>query len=191
VIDIGEGAHFALMKPKILMWNIRGLNAIEKRLEIRGLLKEWKADIVCLVETKMSVISREVVRSLWGCHVDWCYMGANGASGGVLLMWDRRVVEKVEDCVGRYTVACSLRNTDDNAVWAFGGVYGQNDDKDRRDLWVELAGLMSWWEMPWCIGGDFNVVRFPSERSSGANFSVAMEEFLDFIFMQNLADLPT
>jgi len=44
--------------------------------------------------------------------------------------------------------------------------------------------------MPWCIGGDFNVVRFPSERSSGAGFSAAMEEFLDFIFMHNLVDLP-
>jgi hypothetical protein len=42
------------------------------------------------------------------------------------------------------------------------GVYGPNDDKERRDLWAKLAGLMSWWEMPWCIGGDFNVVRFPS-----------------------------
>jgi len=34
------------------------------------------------------------------------------------------------------------------------------------------------------------VVRFPSERSSGAGFSAAVEEFLDFIFMQNLVDLP-
>jgi len=89
----------------------------------QGLLRVWKADIVCLVETKMAVISREVVQSLWGCiHVDWCYLGANGASGGILLMWDRRVVEKVEECIGRYTVACSLRNTGDNFVWAFGGV---------------------------------------------------------------------
>jgi len=85
------------MKPKILMWNIRGLNEIKKRLEIRGLLRDWKADVVCLVETKMAVISREVVWSLWGyCYVEWCYMGARGASGGLLLMWDRRVVEKVE-----------------------------------------------------------------------------------------------
>jgi hypothetical protein len=179
------------MKPKILTWKVRGLNAIEKRLEIRGLLKEWKADIVCLVETKMAIIFREVVRSLWGCyHVDWCYLGANGASGGILLMWDRRVVEKVEECVGRYTVACSLRNTGDNVVWAFGGVYGPNDDRDRNDLWIELARLMSLWELPWCIGGDFNEVRFPSERSSGAGYSAAMEEFSDFIFMQNLVDLP-
>jgi len=105
-------------------------------------------------------------------------------------MWDKREVEKVEECIGRYTVACSLRNTRDNVVWAFGGVYGPNDDRERRDLWVELAGLMSWWEMPWCIGGDFNVVRFPSERSSGAGYFAAMEEFSDFIFMHNLVDLP-
>jgi hypothetical protein len=69
--------------------------------------------------------------------------------------------------VGRYTIACSLRN----------------DDKDKRELWDELAGLMSWWEMPWCIGGDCNVVRFPCERLGVAGFSAAIEEFSDFIFM--------
>jgi exonuclease III len=159
------------MKPKILMWNVRRLNKIKKRLEIRGLLRDWKADVVCLVETKMAVISREVVRSLWGCHyVDWCYMEASGASGGILLMWDRRVVEKVEECVGRYIVTCSLHNTGDNVVWAFGGVYGPNDDRDRRELWDEFAWLMSWWELPRCIGGDFNVVRFPSEVKSCRHF---------------------
>jgi hypothetical protein len=47
-------------------------------------------------------------------------------------MWDRRVVEKVEECIGRYTVACSLRNTGDNVVWAFGGVYGPNDDRENE-----------------------------------------------------------
>jgi len=40
-----------------------------------------------------------------------------------------------------------------------------------------------------CIGGDFNVVRFPNERSSDAGYSAAMEEFSDFIFMYNLVNL--
>jgi hypothetical protein len=49
------------------------------------------------VQREVGTVSREVVRSLWGCqHVDWCYMGSSGASGGVLLMCDRRVVEKIE-----------------------------------------------------------------------------------------------
>jgi hypothetical protein len=54
---------------------------------------------------------------------------------------------------------------------------------DRRELWDELAWLMSWWEMPWYIGGDFNVVRFPSERLGVSDYSAAMEEFSKFIFM--------
>jgi hypothetical protein len=58
-----------------------------------------------------------------------------------------------------------------------------NDDMDRRELWDELVGLMSWWEMPWCIGGDFNVVCFPSERSGVSGYSAAMEVFSEFIFM--------
>jgi hypothetical protein len=41
----------------------------------------------------MEVIVREVVNSLWGCnHVDCLYLGSRGALGGILLMWDRRVV---------------------------------------------------------------------------------------------------
>jgi exonuclease III len=185
------GACFVLMKLKILSWNVRGINELDKRLRIKGLIRDWKVDLVCLMETKMEVITREVVRSLWGCqHVDWCFMGASGASGGILIMWDRRAVEKVDDCVGRYTLAVSLRNVDDNFLWAFWGVYGPNDDGERRVLWNEMTGLMSWWDRPWCFGGDFNVVRFPSERSGVGAFSAAMEEFSEFIHGQSLVDIP-
>jgi exonuclease III len=108
------------MKPKIITWNVRGLNELNKRLCIKGLLREWKSNFVCLLETKMEVITRAVVRSLWGCqHVDWCYMGARGALGGILIMWDRRFEEKIDEYVKRYTIACSLRNTEDNFMWAF------------------------------------------------------------------------
>jgi hypothetical protein len=37
--------------------------------------------------------------------------------------------------------------------------------------------------MPWCIGGDFNAVRFPSERLGVSGYSAAMEVFSEFIFM--------
>ena len=40
------------------------------------------------------------------------------------------------------------------------------------------------------MGGDFNVVRFPSEHSGSTVFTVAMREFSDFISEQSLIDLP-
>jgi hypothetical protein len=53
--------------------------------------------------------------------VDWCFLGSRGALGGILLMWDRRVVKKLEDCVGRFSIACSFRSISDNFKWAFAG----------------------------------------------------------------------
>jgi hypothetical protein len=70
------------MKPKILSWNVRGFNERD-----RNLLGEWKDDIVCLQETKLELVSRTVVRCLWGCqHVDWWYLGLRRAFGWILLM---------------------------------------------------------------------------------------------------------
>ncbi|KAG2695986.1 hypothetical protein I3760_07G037600 [Carya illinoinensis] len=75
------------MKPKIVYWNVRGLNELNKRLRIRNMLREWKVDIVCLQETKLKTIDRRIVRSLWsGVHVDWAYLASNGVSGGVLVL---------------------------------------------------------------------------------------------------------
>jgi hypothetical protein len=40
---------------------------------------------------------------------------------------------------------------------------------DKRCLWEDLVGLLSWWNLMGCIGGDFT--RFPSERLGEAHFS--------------------
>ncbi len=62
------------MNLKILSWNVRGLNDREKRLQIRNLLNLWKADVICLKETKLKEVSRSIVASLWGCqHLDYLF----------------------------------------------------------------------------------------------------------------------
>ena len=83
-----------------------------------------------------------------------------------------------------------FRNISNQFEWIFTGVYGPNTDRDRIVLWEELAGLISWWDASWCIGGDFNVVRFPSEKSRQAPFISAMQEFLEFIADFGLLDTP-
>jgi exonuclease III len=56
------------MKPRIVSWNVRELNEKDKRLRIRGLLKDWNVDILCLLEMKLEYIYGEVIRSLWDCQ---------------------------------------------------------------------------------------------------------------------------
>ena len=76
------------------------MNEGDKHLRIRDLLKEWKAGIVGFLETKLEVMSFCVVQSLWGCHhVNWT---SREASGGILIMWDRRSEDKIDVCVGEF-----------------------------------------------------------------------------------------
>ena len=54
------------------MWG--GLNEQDMRLQVRNLIRKWKADIVCLQETKMELINRSVICSFffffWGGGVN-------------------------------------------------------------------------------------------------------------------------
>ena len=31
-------------------------------------------------------------------------------------------------------------------------------------MWEELVGVGTWWDIPWCVGGNFNTVRYPTDR---------------------------
>jgi exonuclease III len=133
---------------------VRGLNNRDKRLRLKNMIKDWRADIICLQETKLELITAQIIRSLWRCQsMDWMFLGSVGASGGILLMWDKRIVEKVEDAVGQFSVSCKFKNVANQKEWMFTGVYGPNNDGDRRLMWDELAGIHSWWDVPWCMGG--------------------------------------
>ena len=122
--------------------------------------------------------------------MDWIFLGSIGATGGILLMWDRRVVEKIAEAVGDYSVSCRFKGVVDQFEWAFSGVYGPQTDRERSLMWNELASLASWWGIPWCIGGDFNVTRFPTERLGGEAFNPAMQDFSEFISYFGLMDIP-
>ena len=81
------------------------MNDPKKRLVGRNLLREWKCDVVYLQETKMARMDRQMICSLWSCpYVDWVALEANQTVGGVLIMWDKRVLEKMEVMVGTFSV---------------------------------------------------------------------------------------
>ena len=55
--------------------------------------------------------------------------------------------------------------------------------------YLQLVTFMSVRDIPWCLGGDFNNVRFPSDRSTRGRMSSAVIEFSDFIGSCSLIDL--
>ena len=93
------------MKLRMVSWNVRGLNDSRKRLVVTNLLREWNCDVVCLKETKLVGMDRQLICNLWICPcVDWVALDADQTTGGVLMMCDRRVLEKLEVLVGQFSV---------------------------------------------------------------------------------------
>ncbi|RVW23505.1 Transposon TX1 uncharacterized 149 kDa protein [Vitis vinifera] len=113
-----------------------------------------------------------------------------GATGGVVVFWDNRVLELMGMEVGLFSVSCRFKNCEDGFLWTFTGVYGPTMKRYRELFWEELGAIQGLWFDPWCIGGDFNVVRFPSERSREGRLTSSMRRFSEVIEELALKDLP-
>jgi hypothetical protein len=126
---------------------------------IKNLFRDWKYDVVCLQETKLSVIDLGVIQSLWSSpYVGWVALDVVNTAGGVLLMWDKRMLEMTDSVVGTFSVSCCWKGITDGLVWACTGIYGPNADNLRASLWRELVDVRQRWNVPRCAIGDFNVV---------------------------------
>nr|CAN78335.1 hypothetical protein VITISV_004143 [Vitis vinifera] len=112
------------------------------------------------------------------------------AAKGVLVFWDNRVLQLEEMEVGKFTVSCRFKNCEDGFCWSFSGVYGPTMKAERKELWSELGAIRGIWNEPWCIVGDFNMIRFPSERSRGGRLSQEMRRFSEVVEELDLRDLP-
>ena len=97
--------------------------------------------------------------------------------------------EKVDVIVGKFSVNVLMKGVVDGFVWTCTGVYGPNDNRRWAALWEELACVRTCSTMAWCLIGDFNIIRYPSERLGCDSFSLAMFAFSDFIEDNYLVDL--
>ena len=148
-------------------------------------------DVVCLQETKIKEVSTGLIRSLGvGRFLDWAALRAEGASGGIVIFWDSRVLNLLAKEEGQFTLSCRFKFIVEDSTWVFTGVYGPTVYGAREFLWDELGAIKGLWNDPWCIGGDFNITRFPSERSREGRITGSMRRFSQVIDDLELRDFP-
>ncbi|RVW42952.1 hypothetical protein CK203_076318 [Vitis vinifera] len=72
----------------------------------------------------MTEMSLGVVRSLGvGRFLEWGALDARGAAGGVVVFWDKRVLELMGMEVGLFSISCRFKNVEDGFRWTFSGVF--------------------------------------------------------------------
>ncbi|WKA11092.1 hypothetical protein VitviT2T_028622 [Vitis vinifera] len=179
-----------IMNLKLLSWNVRGVNDSTKRKVIKSVIRKQNVDLFCIQETKIQVMSDRVVRSSRsGRFLDWKALNACGSAGGILICWDKRVLDLLEWEEGQFSLSCRFRTVENGVIWAFTGVYGPFTRIEMECLWEEVGTIRGIWEGSWCLGGNFNITMAQSERSRQGRITSAMRRFVEVVDELGLVDL--
>src|ERR1044072_4459733 len=125
---------------KWVSWNIRGLGRAEKRKGVKEVLRKCKAELVAIQETKLDSRKRKYGESLAkALKLDFVMVHAEGAAGGLLMMWNPDVFKVIEIVKNvRFILLIAQVHACLNPI-VFGNIYGPNNEGERQGFFEELA----------------------------------------------------
>ncbi|KAJ4824794.1 hypothetical protein Tsubulata_022781 [Turnera subulata] len=151
----------------ILSWNIRGLGSTIKHSHLKELISQSEAKIVCLCETKKQGIDRNLCSRLWNTGgLEFRAVDAEGASGGLLMMWDDTFFHVSQVQSNRNWILVEGRFSAPSATFCVCFVYGASSVESRIEMWKELKGLKPSFKSPRLLIGDLNETINTEDRRS-------------------------
>jgi exonuclease III len=149
------------------IWNGHGLNSPARHLAVYQAISSANAAVVCIQETKMTVISDRLVRECLGPSFDeFFYLPTDSTHGGILLAWQSTRVPVSLPHYSTNAVTARISIMEDKSWW-FTGVYGPQSDVDKRAFLQELQDIRDLHVGPWLVTGDFNLIVDPADKSRG------------------------
>lgn len=137
----------------ILFWNVRGLIYVARRDAVRALVDASKIDIICLQETKMVAISRQLILYTLGSDIgnNYICLPSVGASGGILIAWRSRLGAVQASRVDNNSVSVQFCSATDSPWWIT-CVYGPQDNQEKYSSYRSSGTLgvsaqgPGWWQ---------------------------------------------
>lgn len=152
---------------KGLLWDVRGLGKLGRVPALISRIKDSHVEFVGIMETKKNSLSLGFLKSLSGnVPFAWHHLEAKGSTGGILVGVNMDKFNMVVGDVLKFSVSVMLANKSNGFVWKL-VVYGPTYDDFRQEFLDELETVMGSWNDPTMVGGDFNLVRFASDKSNG------------------------
>ncbi|KAF9619007.1 hypothetical protein IFM89_003910 [Coptis chinensis] len=101
----------------------------------------------------------------------WGFNPSIGRLGWQIVIWDTDRVDVIESLKGAFTVSVVCEAVDGNFKWVFTDVYGSVAETDKEQFWQELNDIAGYWNLPRCASGDYNAVRYPTEKRGDHKWS--------------------
>ena len=153
---------------ELLVWNVRGLNSPARRNAIFQVATAANPSIVCLQETKLEVVTSEIIRHCLGNKFEkFFYLSASGTRGGVLIAWDPIVVALSNPHTTDNTLTALVTPVDGgDRRWWLTRVYGPQGDAEKVQFLQEIADVRDLHAGPWALVGDFNLIVNPEDKNN-------------------------
>jgi hypothetical protein len=145
--------------------------------------------LISLQETKKEKFKDKTLRSLSHRLTKWIILPSIGRSGEILVGINEDKLEIINQFLLTFSITLIFKNKTSGYVWMYSTIYGSTINSQRNIFWQELSHIRSISNLPWLIGGDFNVVRYRSEKK-GRSFNHSISnKFNSFINTHQLIDL--
>lgn len=162
-------------------------------------LGEWSTinTLTCYVSKrqKKEVIDKFMCQALWGdSEVSWEAQSASHSVSGILCLWSEKSFKLERKFIGSGFIMLVGKWLQEAQQIHIINIYSPCDIQNKRVLWDSVKQLKNQTqEGLWCIVGDFNNIRTPSERSGicqrGSGESNT-SEFNDWIEELEVVEVP-
>lgn len=154
----------AMEKLNILSWNVRGLNSRARRDDVRLVVDDCCASVVCLQETKLDVVTDSIILEMLGTRfMDYAFLPASETRGGILVAARRDLVSLVDVHLGCFSITVKVQGAN---TWWLTSVYGPQDDREKVLFMEELLAIREACVGPWAVLGDFNLILDTTDKSN-------------------------
>jgi hypothetical protein len=147
--------------------------------------------VICLQETKLTTPSTfKSATFLPSSTSSFVALDVVSASGGIITMWDPRVVALDHSVSKRFSLTCFFSATADAQPIAVTNVYAPCNAVSHPAFFAKLVELAHLCTCPWLVLGDFNVTRAPEEKNTDQFDAVSTTLFTDTVDTLLLQELP-
>nr|XP_009620919.1 uncharacterized protein LOC104112639 [Nicotiana tomentosiformis] len=166
---------------KTLIWNIRSVNTQQAFQKVINMQKQHRFCIVALLEPFQKQGFIHYYRTRLGMET-----ALSNINGKIWLFIDATVDwELLIDTDQQITIKVLYQGIGKHIIMTV--VYVKCSSLERLELWNNLYCLASDMELPWLVGGDFNVILNEEEKIGG--LPVYPPEYEDFAFYVNSCEL--
>ena len=133
---------------------------------VKEILQDYEVDFVGLQETMRKQYSDKFFRKIdYNKKFAWRWVPSNGKSGGILCGVNLDRFEVIKFVEGAFTVNAIVNDKKEKRTLSLVTVYGPAHEEGRETFLAELAQICSTNVYPMILGGDFNILRFSSEKN--------------------------